>query len=111
MITFVPAALVTQAAEIHVFVGECVGFHSFGVSDSIPLVSDFVDLVFSLIYNAIKAADTISSNRNTIKKAKRTLEGFRVSGSCNNVNGMLIFPTHLKIENTATRLAFVVKER
>ena len=47
---------------------------------------DLSEAIFSLIYNPMKTADRMRSSKNNTKKARRTLDGFRVSGSSNKPN-------------------------
>ena len=47
---------------------------------------DLSEVIFSLIYNPMKTADRMRSSKNNTKKARRTLDGFRVSGSSSNPN-------------------------
>ena len=47
---------------------------------------DLSEAIFSLMYNPIKTAVRMRSSKNNTKKAMRTLDGFRVSGSSNKPN-------------------------
>ena len=44
---------------------------------------DDEDLIFSLMYNPMTTANTVRSSKNNTKKAKRALDGLRVSNSGN----------------------------
>ncbi len=71
---------------------ECV--ESVDCVDLMFSVAESVELVFSLIYNAKKTTDRINSSTNRMKKTKRTLEGFRVSGSSNKPKETRAIPVY-----------------
>jgi hypothetical protein len=96
-------ALVMQAAELHVGLifsdGEFVDL-IFSEGKFVGLIfsdDESVDLNFSLRYSAMKVMDRISSTTNNIIKTKRTLEGFRVSGSPKERKGILAISVYFSI--------------
>ena len=66
---------------------------------------DDEDLIFSLIYNQLTTDNTVRSSKNNTKKAKRALDGLRVSNSGNAPKAMfaISFQVSQNTLNLSTR--------